>query len=37
MLNVRTIFGGGAGVNYRPGIPRYVQIADAIRRELRAR
>jgi len=23
------------GVNYRPGIPRYLQIADAIRRDLR--
>src|ERR671925_2415520 len=24
-----------AAVNYRPGIPRYLQIADAIRRDLR--
>src|SRR5205809_278767 len=26
---------GGVGVNYRPGIPRYLQIADAIRQDLR--
>jgi GntR family transcriptional regulator len=26
---------GEVGVNYRPGIPRYLQIADAIRRDLR--
>src|SRR5690242_10797376 len=26
---------GVGHVNYRPGIPRYVQIADAIRRDLR--
>src|ERR671925_2280423 len=24
-----------AAVNYRPGVPRYLQIADAIRRDLR--
>src|SRR5256886_2250108 len=26
---------GRVGVNYRPGIPRYLQIADAIRQDLR--
>src|SRR5258706_14978218 len=26
---------GRTAVNYRPGIPRYLQIADAIRRDLR--
>jgi DNA-binding GntR family transcriptional regulator len=34
-MSARPDSGSEVAVNYRPGIPRYLQIADAIRRELR--